>query len=92
MYEYHRILKPAGRVLLHYRGETAGKMASYTLEQVQKHTKPDDLWIALHNKGLFTNWLWYSLADFSSLRCVKIYGRPPGRQRYSPRRGWHRCH
>ena len=31
-------------------------MASYTLEQVAQHTKPDNLWIALHNKGLFTNW------------------------------------
>lgn len=56
MYKYHRVLNPAGRELLYYQGETAGKMTSYTLEQVQKHTKPDDLWIALHNKGLFTNW------------------------------------
>ena len=26
-------------------------MATFTLEQVQKHNMADDLWIVLHNKG-----------------------------------------
>lgn len=26
-------------------------MSSFTLEQVQQHCKPDDVWIVLHNKG-----------------------------------------
>lgn len=36
-------------------------MATFTLEEVQKHTKPDDIWIVFHNKGWFPSWiaLWF---------------------------------
>lgn len=30
-------------------------MPSFTYEQVQQHTKPDDVWIVLHNKSLFSH-------------------------------------
>lgn len=30
-------------------------MPAFTLEQVQQHTKPDDVWIVLHNKGLLSH-------------------------------------
>lgn len=44
-------------------------MAYFTLEQVQKHSKPDDIWIVLHNKG----WILLYFAAILLLLTILVY-------------------
>lgn len=54
-------------------------MSSFTLEQVQQHTKPDDVWIVLHNKGLFLHcWDLLLLLNESVYDVTKYLDDHPG--------------